>query len=73
MAQAEAEGTCARRRRRSSKLGGDAYVKMQVSQLLAKKHVVIVPASNVSTMDVNKMVDFLLGRQAAAPAAAPQP
>jgi regulator of protease activity HflC (stomatin/prohibitin superfamily) len=70
VAQAEAEGV-RKEAQALSKLGGDAYVKMQVSQLLAKKHIVIVPGSNVSTMDVNKMVDYLLGRQAGSPAAAP--
>ena len=72
VAQAEAEGV-RKEAEALAKLGGDAYVKMQVAQLLAKKNIVIVPGSNVSTMDVNTMVDFLLGRQAAAPAAATQP
>ena len=54
-------------------MGGEAYVKMQVAQQLAKKRILIVPGSNVSTMDVNSMVSFLLGRNAAAaePAATP--
>lgn len=72
VAQAEAEGV-RKEAEALSKLGGDAYVKMQVSQMLAKKRILIVPGSNVSTMDVNTMVDFLLGRRArpATPAEAP--
>jgi hypothetical protein len=42
---------------------------MQVAQLLSKKEIVIVPGSNVSTMDVNTMVDFLLGRKKMSPEA----
>jgi regulator of protease activity HflC (stomatin/prohibitin superfamily) len=73
VAQAEAEGV-RKEAEALGKLGGDAYVKMQVSQMLAKKRILLVPGSNVSTMDVNTMVDFLLGRKAAAPpAAAPPP
>ena len=39
--------------------------------MLSKKKIVLVPGTNVSTLDVNKMVNFLLGRtngQAEAPA-----
>jgi regulator of protease activity HflC (stomatin/prohibitin superfamily) len=73
VAQAEAEGV-RKEAEALSKLGGDAYVKMQVSQQLSKKRILIVPGSNVSTMDVNTMVDFLLGRRgqpAVTPPAAP--
>lgn len=66
VAQAEAEGI-RKEAEALGKLGGDAYVKMQVAQLLSKKKIVIVPGSNVSTMDVNTMVDFLLGRRKPAP------
>ena len=69
VAQAEAEGV-RKEAEALGKLGGDAYVKMQVSQQLSKKRILIVPGSNVSTMDVNTMVDFLLGRRGAAAAAA---
>jgi regulator of protease activity HflC (stomatin/prohibitin superfamily) len=62
VAQAEAEGV-RKEAEALGKLGGDAYVKMQVSQMLSKKRILIVPGSNVSTMDVNTMVDFLLGRR----------
>ena len=72
VAQAEAEGV-RKEAEALGKLGGDAYVKMQVAQLLSKKRILLVPGSNVSTMDVNKMVDFLLGRRAGAAASAPGP
>jgi regulator of protease activity HflC (stomatin/prohibitin superfamily) len=62
VAQAEAEGV-RKEAQALSKLGGDAYVKMQVAQLLSKKRVTIVPGSNVSTMDVNKLVDYLLANR----------
>jgi regulator of protease activity HflC (stomatin/prohibitin superfamily) len=70
VAQAEAEGV-RKEAEALGKLGGDAYVKMQVAKRFAEKKILIVPGSNVSTMDVNKMVDFLLGqarREEAAPA-----
>ena len=68
VAQAEAEGV-RKEAEALGKLGGDAYVKMQVAKQLAKKKIIIVPGSNVSTMDVNKMVDYLVGRaRAGAPA-----
>ncbi len=55
------------------KLGGDAYVKMQVAKQFAQKKILIVPASNVSTMNVNDMVKTLLGRASAPPAVEPAP
>jgi regulator of protease activity HflC (stomatin/prohibitin superfamily) len=70
VAQAEAEGV-RKEAEALGKLGGDAYVKMQVAQLLSKKKIVLVPGSNVSTMDVNTMVDFLLGRRKPVPEAGP--
>ena len=60
-AQAEADGV-RKEAEALSRLGGDAYVKMQVAKLFADKKILIVPGTNVSTMDVNKMVDFLLSR-----------
>ena len=45
------------------KAGGEAYVKMELAKMLATKKILIVPASNVSTMNVNQMVDYLLGKQ----------
>ncbi len=73
VAQAEAEGV-KKEAEALGKLGGDAYVKMQVAKQLAQKRFILVPASNVSTMNVNDMVDFLVGRTHKAPVkAAPAP
>jgi regulator of protease activity HflC (stomatin/prohibitin superfamily) len=44
------------------KLGGDAYVKMQVAKQLSQKRIWLVPGTNVSTLDVNAMLNFLLGK-----------
>jgi regulator of protease activity HflC (stomatin/prohibitin superfamily) len=60
-AQAEAEGV-RKEAAALSKMGGEAYVKMQVARQLSKKKILLVPGTNVSTMDVNKMVDYLMGR-----------
>src|SRR5258708_23677833 len=63
MAAAQAEAEAVRKEAEAlGKLGGDAYVKMQVAQMLSRKRIVLVPGTNVSTLDVNKMVNFLLGR-----------
>jgi regulator of protease activity HflC (stomatin/prohibitin superfamily) len=61
-AQAEAEGV-RKEAEALGKLGGDAYVKMQVAKQLSQKRILLVPGTNVSTMDVNQMVDFLVGKQ----------
>jgi hypothetical protein len=50
------------------KLGGDAYVKMQVAKQLSQKRIWIVPVTNVSSMDVNQMLKFLLANPPAKPA-----
>ena len=63
VAQAEAEGI-RKEAEALGKMGGDAYVKMQVAKQFAQKKILIVPGSNVSTMNVNEMVDFLVGRAA---------
>ncbi|MBI4815136.1 MAG: hypothetical protein HY791_02685 [Deltaproteobacteria bacterium] len=47
-----------------NKKGGDAYVKMRLAEKLAQKRVLLVPAANVSTMNVNQLVDYLVGQQA---------
>ena len=63
-AQAEAEAT----RKEASALnksGGDAYVKMQVAKRFAQKRVLLVPSANVSTLDVNKMVQYLVSQKTA--------
>lgn len=41
------------------KMGGDAYVKMQLAKQFATKKFVIVPATSVSTMNMNKVVDAM--------------
>jgi len=69
-AQAEADGV-RKEAEALSKLGGDAYVRMQVSKLLADKRVFLVPGSNVSTLDVNSTLNFLM-RDAAAKAGGPK-
>jgi regulator of protease activity HflC (stomatin/prohibitin superfamily) len=58
-AQAEADGI-RKEADALSKLGGDAYVKIQVSKRFAEKRIFLVPGSNVSTLDVNHTLDFLL-------------
>jgi regulator of protease activity HflC (stomatin/prohibitin superfamily) len=72
VAQAEAEGV-KKEAEALGKLGGDAYVKMQVAKMLSNKRIMIVPGSNVSTMDVNAMVNFLMGRAHPEAEATPQP
>ena len=67
-AQAEAEGV-RKEAEALGKLGGDAYVKMQVAKQLSQKRIWLVPVTNVSTMDVNQMLKFLLSQ----PKAEPQP
>jgi regulator of protease activity HflC (stomatin/prohibitin superfamily) len=42
-----------------SKMGGDAYVKMQLAKQFATKKFLIVPATSVSTMNMNKVVDAM--------------
>ncbi len=61
VAQADAEGV-RKEAEALGKLGGDAYVKMQVAKQLAQKKFILVPASNVNTMNINDMVDFLVSR-----------
>lgn len=39
---------------------------MQAAKQFAEKQILLVPGTNVSTMDVNQMVDFLVGQRAAA-------
>jgi len=65
-AQAESEGV-RKEAEALGKLGGDAYVKMQVAKQLSQKRIFIVPGTNVSTMDVNQMLNFLLGRSKTPP------
>ena len=71
VAQAEAEGV----RKEAEALGqaGRRRLREDAGRRSSsrKKRILIVPGTNVSTMDVNKMVDFLLGRaEAGTPAPA---
>lgn len=63
VAQAEADGT-RKEAEGLGRFGGDAYVKMQVAKQFAAKKIMIVPASNVTSMNVNDMMTYLLARQA---------
>lgn len=70
VAQAEAEGI-RKEAEALGKMGGDAFVKMQVAKQFAQKKILIVPGTNVSTMNVNEMVDYLVGRAARPTGGAP--
>jgi len=72
VAQAEAEGV-RKEAEALGKLGGDAYVKMQVAKQLSTKRIMLVPSTNVSTMNVNQMVDYLMGKARPEPPTTPQP
>jgi regulator of protease activity HflC (stomatin/prohibitin superfamily) len=61
VAQAEAEGV-RKEAEALGKLGGDAYVKIQVAKQLSTKRITLVPMTTVSTMDVNQMVNFLMSK-----------
>jgi regulator of protease activity HflC (stomatin/prohibitin superfamily) len=69
-AQAEADGV-RKEAEALAKMGGDAYVKMQVSKLFAEKRVFLVPGSNVSTLDVNTTLQFLMRGAGTKPAPPP--
>ncbi len=64
VAQADAEGI-RKEAEALGKLGGDAYVKMQLAKQFAKHRVLLVPQSNVASMNVNKVIEQLT-KQAAA-------
>lgn len=57
-AQAEASATV-KEAEALSKMGGEAFVKMEVAKQFAKKRILLVPAANVTTMNVNKIVESL--------------
>jgi len=74
LAQAQAQADGVRKEAEAlATLGGDAYVKIQVAKGFASKRIFIVPGTNVSTMNVNTMLDFLIGQQPANAAAGPAP
>jgi regulator of protease activity HflC (stomatin/prohibitin superfamily) len=72
LAQAQAEAAASRMEAAAlNRLGGESYVKMQVARQLARKHILIVPAANVSTMNVNDVMEYLIGK-GTRPAAEPE-
>jgi regulator of protease activity HflC (stomatin/prohibitin superfamily) len=54
-----------------SKMGGEAFVKMEVARQFAKKRITLVPAANVTTMNINKLVESMAGDALGAPAPEP--
>ncbi len=70
VAQAEAHGV-RKEAEALGKLGGEAYVKMQVAKQLSQKRILIVPGTSVSTLNVNQMVDYLMGKAREQPSVAP--
>ena len=54
-----------------NKLGGDAYVKMQLARQFAQKRILLVPASNVTTMNVNQLLGLMLENPGGAPNQSP--
>ena len=63
LAQATAEADASRKEAAAlNRLGGESYVKMQVARQLAAKRILIVPAANVSTMNVNDVMEYLMGK-----------
>jgi regulator of protease activity HflC (stomatin/prohibitin superfamily) len=72
LAQAQAEADASRKEAAAlNRLGGESYVKMQVAKMLATKRIMIVPAANVTTMNVNDVMEYLVGKSAA-PKAPPE-
>jgi regulator of protease activity HflC (stomatin/prohibitin superfamily) len=71
-AQAEADGV-RKEAEALSKLGGDAFVKMQVAKQFAAKKIYLVPGTSISTLDVNSALNFLMRNAGASPAAAAVP
>jgi regulator of protease activity HflC (stomatin/prohibitin superfamily) len=57
-AQAEASATV-KEAEALAKMGGEAFVKMEVAKQFAKKKILLVPAANVATMNVNKLVEAM--------------
>jgi len=64
LAQAKAESDATRKEAEAlNKLGGDAYVKMQVARQFAGKRFILVPQSNVSTMNVNQIMGLIMNQK----------
>ncbi len=66
-AQAEASATV-KESEALSKMGGEAFVKMEVAKQFAKKRILLVPSANVTTLNVNKLVESMAGDALAEPA-----
>jgi regulator of protease activity HflC (stomatin/prohibitin superfamily) len=65
LAQAAAEADAVRKEAAAlNRQGGESFVKMQLAKQLGAKRILIVPASNVSTMNVNEMMEYLMGKSA---------
>lgn len=65
LAQAKAESDATRKEAEAlNKLGGDAYVKMQLARQFSGKHIILVPQSNVSTMNVNQIMGLIMNSKA---------
>jgi regulator of protease activity HflC (stomatin/prohibitin superfamily) len=65
LAQAKAESDATRKEAEAlNKLGGDAYVKMQLARQFSGKHILLVPQSNVSTMNVNQIMGLIMNSKA---------
>ncbi|MCI0574043.1 MAG: hypothetical protein L0Y66_25190 [Myxococcaceae bacterium] len=69
-AQAEADAT-RKEAEALNKMGGDAYVKMQLAKQFAGKRILLVPGANVSTMNVNQLLGLLMDGQSAPTSATP--
>ena len=64
LARARAESDATRKEAEAlNRLGGDAYVKMQLAKQFAGKRILLVPATNVSTVNVNDLVGAMMGEQ----------
>jgi regulator of protease activity HflC (stomatin/prohibitin superfamily) len=62
LAQAAAEADAVRKEASAlNRQGGESYVKMQLAKQLGAKKILIVPTSNVSTMNVNEVMEYLMG------------
>lgn len=74
LAQAKAESDATRKEAEAlNKLGGDAYVKMQVARQFSGKRFILVPQSNVSTMNVNQIMGMILNEKASQSSSAAEP
>ncbi|MFL5344049.1 MAG: SPFH domain-containing protein [Hyalangium sp.] len=74
LAQAKAESDATRKEAEAlNKLGGDSYVKMQLARQFSGKHIILVPQSNVSTMNINQIMGMILNEKAQQSSTASEP